>query len=250
MLLQGMNVLITGASSGIGKACAVECNAEGARVHLLGRDEKRLREVWDKLKNEGNSYHAMDLSETGKIENLINEIVMQYGKIGGFIHSAGYQTMAPLNALTPDHFIKIFTINTIAGFEISRHLSKKKNHSEAGLSIVFMASVMSILGESALVAYCASKAALVGGARSMAIELAPKRIRVNCISPGSVTGTAMETKDQAQLSIGEQATIASKYPLGLGATSDIANMACYLLSEKACWITGQNLVIDGGYSAR
>lgn len=250
MLLQGMNVLITGASSGIGKACAVECNAEGAMVHLLGRDEGRLKGVYHGLTGDGNSYHILDLRETIGIERKINEIVESYGKIDGFIHSAGYQITKPLKDTKPEDYTDILTVNTISAIELSRCISKKKNVSEQGLSIVFISSIMGVVGNAGLTAYCASKAALIGGARAMAIELAPKKIRVNCVSPAFMEDTPMMKDLLSVLDDREYAELMKGYPLGLGKTQDVSSMCAYLMSSKSKWITGQNFIIDGGYTAR
>jgi len=247
--LKDKNILITGASSGIGKTCAIECSKAGATVHLVGRDLKRLENAFTLLCGDGHSYHELDVTDTSKLNIMIDGIVEKTGKISGFIHSAGYQITTPLQAMVSEQYNDIFGVNTISAFEISRIISKKKNYSVDGLSIVLIASVMSVVANAGLIAYCASKAALVGGARAMAIELAPKKIRVNCISPGYMSDTPMMRDMDFLLSQSEIAELTKGYPLGLGKTEDIASMCVYLLSEKAKWITGQNIIIDGGFLA-
>jgi len=149
-----------------------------------------------------------------------------------------------------EHFVDVFSLNTIAAFEFSRVLTKKSYCGSSGQSIVFISSVMSVAANAGLTSYCASKAALVGGARAMAIELAPKNVRVNCVSPGTVSDTNMTKGLQASVTNDEFQRIVNEYPMGLGDTTDVAYMCVFLLSDDAKWITGQNIVIDGGYSAR
>lgn len=247
--LQNKNILISGASAGIGRACAIECNRAGANIHLLGRDRERLKYSYDQLSGEGNSYHILDLLDYQKYPETISAIVESHGKIDGFIHSAGVQIMVPLRSMTVSQYYETFAVNTVSAFEISRLLARKKNHRESGLKIVFIASVMSVVGSPGISAYCSSKAALVGGARSMAIELAPKNILVNCVSPGSIADTDINNL-RTKLTEEDLASIVNEHPLGLGYTDDVSSLCVYLLSEKAKWITGQNIIVDGGYSAK
>ena len=248
--LDGKNILITGASSGIGKACALECCKEGATVHLIARNNDRLEEVARRLEIDRYSVYALDVTKSEDIEPIIRQIVDKHGKIDGFIHSAGAQSTQPFRTMDKNHYIEVFSLNTIAAFDISRILIKKQYCSQNGISLVFISSVMSIVGDAGITSYCASKAALVGGTRAMAIELAPKNIRVNCVSPGTVMGTKMTEGLKSNLSIDEFRRIVSQYPMGLGQTEDAAKLCVFLLSGDSKWITGQNLVVDGGYSAK
>jgi len=118
------------------------------------------------------------------------------------------------------------------------------------MSIVLIASVMSIIANPALTAYCASKAALVSGARSLALELANKNIRVNCVSPGYLKDTKMMTELSDVLNYKEMDNLKKGYPLGLGSNKDISALCIFLLSDESKWITGQNIIIDGGYSVK
>lgn len=246
--LKGKNILITGASSGIGRACAINCNAEGANVHLLGRHIDRLEAVSQLLTTKKFSLNELDVTESEKIEPVIKRIVEQYGKFDGFIHSAGVQHMLPFRSQSNDHFKDVFSINTISAFDISRILVKKSYANREGMSLVFISSVMSVVAEPGLTSYCASKAALVGGAKAMAMELAAYKIRVNCVSPGTIEDTEMTNKVRENLDENDFQFIVDKHPLGLGSSQGIATLCAYLLSDSASWITGQNIVIDGGYS--
>jgi len=248
--LENKNILITGASSGIGRECAISCYKEGAKVHLLGRNESSLKEIYSRLNDENNSYHILDLRDFAKYPSVIENIVDRYGKIDGFIHSAGYQITLPISAMDYKQYIDIFEVNTISAFEFIRLISQKRYGNLSGMSIVLIASVRSIVADVALTAYCASKAALVGGAKALALELANKGIRVNCISPGAISDTAMTDELKNQLSEEEFNKIKNKYPLGLGTTKDVSALCVFLLSDESKWITGQNYIIDGGYSVK
>ena len=176
MKLAGKNVIITGATSGIGRVCAIECNTAGANVHAFGRNKELLSDMVENMRGDRNSFHGIDLRNTSDISQIINEIVKSYGKIDGFIHSAGYQITAPIKAMTVDQYLDIMLVNTLSAFEITKNLALRKNHTKENLKIVFISSIMSVIAYPGLVAYCASKAALVGGARALAAELDRKSV--------------------------------------------------------------------------
>ena len=248
--LQNKNILITGASSGIGKECAFRCYEEGAKVHLLGRNERSLKEIYAQLNDNNNSISVLDLQDFERYQNIIENIVTTHGKIDGFIHSAGYQITLPISAMNYQMYLDIFSVNTISAFEFIRILSKRNYGNLSGMSIVLIASVMSIIANPALTAYCASKAALVGGAKALALELANNKIKVNCVSPGYLEDTKMMTELDEILSNQELDNLKKGYPLGLGSTNDITALCLFLLSDESKWITGQNIIIDGGYSIK
>jgi len=248
--LQDKNILITGASSGIGKECAFYCYEEGAKVHLIGRNESSLNDIYSQLNDNNNSISVLDLRDFKRYQSIIESIVTNHEKIDGFIHSAGYQIVLPISAMNYQMYIDIFEVNTISAFEFIRLLSKKNYGNLSGMSIVLIASIMSVLADTALTAYCASKAALVGGAKALALELSNKRIRINCISPGTLADTAMTENLRKQISEEEFHRIEQEYPMGLGSTKDISSLCLFLLSEDSKWITGQNIIIDGGLSVR
>ena len=155
----------------------------------------------------------------------------------------------PLRSMNPSYYENIFRINVISGFELARIISKKKYLDERGASFIFISSVMGMLGQAGKVGYCLSKGALLPGAKAMALEIARKNIRVNCILPG-VVETEMTNKMFDSLPEESKKSIINMHPLGLGKANDIAYACAYLLSDATRWITGSNLVIDGGYSAQ
>jgi NAD(P)-dependent dehydrogenase (short-subunit alcohol dehydrogenase family) len=243
--LLGKNIIITGASSGIGKQCAISCSEMGANIVLIGRDEEKLKETYNYLKGGNHLYYILDITKYDEIENVIEESVHKIGKISGFIHSAGKEITVPFNMMKPSFYEDLYAVNVVSGLEFARIVSKKK-YSEVSLSIIFIASVMGSFGNSALSAYCSSKGAIINAAKSLAIELAQKHIRVNTVSPGYIKDTNMF--DNIIKNVSEDKLLL-QHPLGFGKTIDVANACIYLLSDASQWVTGINLIVDGGYSA-
>lgn len=239
-------VLITGASSGIGKQCAISCAQMGAKIVLVGRDKKRLEDTKDKLIGNSHISFVLDITQYDQLEEIISHAVSKLGVISGFIHSAGHEITLPLNVMKPVHYEQIMAVNVIAAFEIVKLISKKKYAAEQQ-SVILISSIYGQVGNIALTAYSASKGALIAATKSLAIELAPKKCRVNVISPGWIQGTGI-TKEHDSLVINSEKE--TEYPLGYGKTTDVAYACIYLLSDASCWVTGTNLIVDGGYTAK
>lgn len=246
--LSGKNILITGASSGIGRQCAITANQLDAFVILIGRSQERLEETANLLGNKNYLLLSADITaydETlDKLEKLLSGI-----KVDGIVHAAGISTTLPLRNITPEKMQPFFETNVFAAINITKLLTKAKFANPEGMSIVFMSSIMGVVGELGKTIYSLTKGALVAGTKSLALELANKKIRVNCISPGVVespmSASAVYAQDEAAYD-----KIKSYHPIGLGKTEDIANASVFLLSDGARWITGTNLIVDGGYTAR
>lgn len=247
--LSNKTILITGASSGIGRSCAVQCSKMGASLLLMGRNVDELNRTVSELQP-GTKVEMIvaDFSKMIDLELLIAEKILTIGKIAGFIHCAGVEKTLPLKKQSSEVFQSIFDINVFAGFELAKIISLKKYKAEKA-SFVFIASVAGMVGESGKTIYSASKGAVISGARSMSMELARSDIRVNSISPAMVKTPILEKMFDG---IGEEATqnIIKKHPLGIGEPEDVANACVFLLSDAAKWITGTNLVVDGGYTAQ
>lgn len=246
--LENKVILITGASSGIGRSCSVECSKRGADLILIGRNHAELMKTISLLDPKSKAeVIAKDITETDNLEAVIADKVLISGKISGFIHCAGIERTLPLKKHSSNLYRDIFEVNVIAGFEIAKILSLKKYKDETS-SFVFISSVAGMVGEPGKAAYSASKGAVISGVRSLAMELCRSNIRVNSISPAMVNTPILEKmfKD-----IGEEASseIIKKHPLGIGNPEDVANACIFLLSDASGWITGTNLVVDGGYSA-
>lgn len=245
--LKDKTILITGASSGIGRSCSIECSKNGANLILIARNEEELKKTTLLASGTKVEIIIADITNCENLEEMIGEKVEVLGKISGFIHCAGIERTLPLKNHNTLLYNNIFAINVIAGFEIAKILSLKKYKDEIS-SFVFISSVAGIVGEAGKVGYSASKGAVISGARSLAIELARINIRVNSISPAMISTPILEKMFE---DIGEEASkeIIRKHPLGIGDPEDIANVCVFLLSNASKWITGANLVVDGGYSA-
>jgi len=247
--LNNKNIIVTGTSSGIGRQCAITFSQLGANVILIARNKERLKETYNKLDKGNHLIISQDITEYGKLEEVVNIAVHKIGKISGFIHSAGIEMTLPLRSMQPSYYEEMFAINVISGFELARIISRKKYLDENGGSFVFISSIMGIIGNAALVGYSASKGALISAVRSMAIELARKNIKVNSISPGYIK-TEISKKMFNYISEESKKEIIDMHPLGLGKPEDIADACAFLLSDASRWITGTNLIVDGGYSAK
>jgi NAD(P)-dependent dehydrogenase (short-subunit alcohol dehydrogenase family) len=246
--LAGKTIVVTGASSGIGRQCAMSCSRLGARLLIMGRNAERLKETMSSLRNEQDHLmYSLDLTDHGEVDGFINSVKTACGHIDGIVNCAGVSTTLPFRRVTPEKMNEFFNINVISAFDLCRRLIREKLITDSG-SIIFLSSVMGITGATGKALYGMTKGALISGARSLALELAPKSIRVNCISPGVVVSpmsdNAIYSKDEESLQ-----RIKNLHPLGLGEAGDVANACVYLLSDASRWITGTNLVIDGGYTA-
>lgn len=246
--LDGKIVLITGASSGIGRQCAIDCSKMGAKVILVARNEDRLNETLSLMDGDGHLICSYDLANLNGIGNLVSEVVSKVGKINGFIHAAGIEMTKPIKLLSVEDYEQVFKINSLSGFEFVHHLANIKNMEKCG-AIVLIASITGVIGRGCVSAYAASKGAIISACRTMALEFSKKEIRVNCISPGTILTPLMQNY-LATLDEDAKAKRVDGFPLGLGKTTDISNACVYLLSDASRWVTGQNLVVDGGYTVR
>lgn len=245
--LENKNIIVTGASSGIGQQVAITCSRMGARVVLLGRNEERLAETRSRMSGSNHLTLGYDLTELNGIRQLVANAVAEIGTIDGLVNCAGISTVLPLKLMTPEKVELLFRTNVYATIELTRQVLNIKHINKQGASVIFFASVMGCVGENAKSLYSLTKGALIAGARSLAIEYAARKIRVNVVSPG-VVETAIN-RNQIYLSDPERRKqTESLHPLGLGTPEDVANACVYLLSDASRWITGQNLIIDGGYT--
>ena len=241
--LQGKLILITGASSGIGRQCAISCTEAGAKVIALGRNEKELAITKDSCQSGTVSTISYDFNNIEGIPNLIDSIVVKFGKIDGLICSAGIEKTLPVKSLKIADFENLYRINTISPIELLKQCTIKDRYNE-GMKIVFISSITSVVGRKAVSAYAASKGALVSACKSIALELSSKGININCISPGTIL-TPMMQKVLNGLPEEVKKQRISEFPLGIGEMKDVAYGCIYLLSDAARWITGINLIIDG-----
>lgn len=240
--LAGKTVLITGASSGIGRETALECARMGASVVITGRDKDRLDETLQLIESDDKTAIIADLTVADDIERLIEALP----SLDGAVLCAGNSTTLPLQFGSRDKFDDMFDINFFAPVELLRLLYKKKRLNK-GASVVLIASIggtHSFMPGNGI--YGASKAALNSVMKYAAREFASRRIRVNSICPGMVDTPLIHRGTITEEQLAEDA---KRYPLGrYGKPSDIAHGAVYLLGDASSWLTGHDLVIDGGFS--
>ena len=237
--LEGKTVLVTGASSGIGQATAIECAKMGAKVVITGRNVERLQETFDQLEGEGHLQIAADINQEEDIERLVAECPA----MDGLVNNAGRGLSKPVNFIKLEDLQGVFQTNLFGVALLTKMLLKKKKIGKDA-SIVFTSSISSYMTAPGLSVYASSKAAISAYMRTCAIELGSKGIRCNAILPGMVetklinSGTYTEEDKNADLSL---------YPLGrYGRPEDIARAMVFLLSDASAWMTGVELIIDGG----
>ena len=241
--LTGKTILITGASSGIGKSSALLCSKLGASLIITGRNELKLNNVFNLL--EGNNHLQFPIDF--EYENSIVELCSKIDKLDGIIHSAGVLESIPFSYTNNTKLSKIMKINFEIPFSITQYLVKTKKINNYS-SIVFISSLSGINTIAAgISAYSASKGAISASIRVMALELASRNIRVNAVCPGMVN-TEMNLENTTLTSDDLKTDEFTNYPLGYGKPEDVANAIVFLLSGASSWITGTNLVIDGGAS--
>ena len=232
--------LVTGASSGLGAAGALLLNRLGATVIAAGRDAERLEALRARCAVPGN-WHSerRDLAQTpDTLCDWVKSLKERHGKLRGLLHCAGVCEVVPVRMQESDGLRALFEINVFAAYQVARGFLDRRNNTGPGASIVFIASSGALRDNAGISSYSASKGAIISLTHSMACEFLPQKIRVNCLSPGLVPTPMTMGPDI------EERTAA--YPLGPATPEDVAHAAAFLLSDAARWITGQNIILDGG----
>ena len=240
--LVGKTILITGASSGIGKAIAIECSKMGATVVISGRNEQRLEETYKQLSGQNHQLIVADLNSERGIQNLL----INTPTLNGMVHCAGLTKTTPFQFATKEVLDEVMNVNFYAPGEITRSALKGKKM-QKNSSIVFISSVSGVYCSAvASSIYSASKGAVNGLVKGMALDLAPKGIRVNCVNPGMIDTNIFNEGTISQEQLDEDK---KRYPLKrYGRPEEVAHAVIYLLSDASGWVTGTNLKIDGGYT--
>lgn len=245
---EGRHILVTGASSGLGQHTALRLAEAGARVAMVGRSTERLAATLASLSGEGHSSHSADLGDAEVTADLVQAIARQHGHFAGIFHSAGTALILPARVTKNRHLDDVFAAGVRGAFGVARAAAKRNVLMDGG-SLVFMSSVSSMRGRPGMSAYSAAKAAVDGMVRVLASEMADRRIRVNSIVAGGIE-TAMHRDFTESVSDELVRNYEALHLLGFGQPDDIANAALFLLSDASRWITGSNMVVDGGYTAK
>lgn len=244
--LAGKRVLVTGASSGIGRACAIQAAELGAFVVLTGRRGDALDETRRQMANP--DLHSVVAGDITNPE-FVNQLADGAGKLDGLVHAAGIASMLPVGMLSSDYVESVMRTNYYSFLELMKYYSKSKYRC-GRFSAVAVSSISASAGWAGVSVYCGSKGALSASVRSLAIELAPKGIRVNSVCPGHVRTPLFDAGAAAMNGDVALAELLKKQPLGLGRPEQVAAPVCFLLSDAASFITGINMPVDGGYLAQ
>lgn len=240
MSLDGKTILVTGASSGIGQAVAIECSKLGAKVICTARNESRLQETMSQMNGEGHSYITANLTDS----NALDALVEQLPKLDGVSHNAGIGISMLTSFAKDEEVLRVINANTLSMVQLQTRLLKKRKINKRA-SLVFMSSIGAKIISTGGTFYGMSKAALVPYVKGLAHELGKKGIRANSIHPGMVETPLIHRKDIDDKEAYE--IDKARYPLGrYGEPQDVAHLAAFLLSDASSWITGSQYIIDGG----
>jgi len=240
--LEGKTILVTGASSGIGQAVAIECSKAGATVIVTGRNAERLESTFTMLiGSDKHQSFVADLSKKEEVQAMIESLPV----LDGLVHCAGMLQKLPLKFISEDSLNNTMNTNFVAAALVSQGVVKKKKIAN-GASVVFVTSIAAHVASFGNIMYMASKGALNSFARGMALELADKKIRVNCIEPALV-----KTNLTAVMTTEDLENYEKRFPLGrFGQPEEVAYAAIYLLSDASQWVTGSTMTVDGGITLR
>lgn len=242
MELTDKHIIVTGASSGIGRAACIQASKLGARVSLIARDEERLKETLSLMEGKGHAYYIFDLNETDAIDTLISNIVERNGLIDGLVHCAGIANDRPIKYVKPEFVAQMTNIHYFAFVELMRAASSKKRSND-GASFIGISSVASVRGEKTQLAYSGAKGAMNAIVKPVAKELASRGIRVNTIAFGMVETDMYRAFLEKG---GRNDDLLKVQYLGIIPVEYAGNAICFLLSDVSKYITGGTLVYDSG----
>lgn len=232
--------IVTGASSGIGEGVALLLNKLGATVIGVGRNQERLEAMKAKAAHPESVFlENKDLAaDLAGLPDYVKSLKEKFGRFQGLAYCAGLSNIMPLRAVDIELLQQIFAVNYYAPVMMAKGFSDKRNNNGPGSAMVFMASIGGVRTDPGMTAYAGSKGALIATMQSVAKELAPTGVRVNCVSPALIE-TNMADEVSRQYAEG-------RYPMGLGKVSDVANLVVFLLAQESRWITAQNYLMDCG----
>jgi 3-oxoacyl-[acyl-carrier protein] reductase len=251
MLLENKVAIVTGAGQGIGKGIALALAKEKCHVVVSDLNQETCEKTAEELKQFGVKALGVkcDVSNKAEVENLFNQAVKEFGKLDILVNNAGIYPFLPFAQMKESDWDKVININLKSVFLCSQEAAKVLPE---GGRIVNISSIASFIGFEGLVHYCASKGGINGFVRALALELAPKKITVNAVAPGAIDTPGAAQPDQPRTAAEEtRKQIIAMIPLArMGQPEDIANAVVFLVSEKSSYITGQIIVVDGGWTLR
>lgn len=240
--IEGKTVLVTGASSGIGRATAIACAQMGAKVVVSGRNKERLQETFDALEGDGHQMIVADLADDAQIDSIVELLPV----LDGLVNNAGITETCPTPFIKREKLNRVMEVNAIAPILLTQRILKKKKIGKGG-SIVFTCSISgTVVVGGGNVLYSASKGAVHGFMKNAALDLAAKGIRVNDVCPGMIDTHIL---DEGTIGVEELKIEAQRYPMKrFGKPEEVAYSIIYLLSDASSFVTGTSIVIDGGFT--
>lgn len=241
--------IVTGATSGIGKGVVLSLLDKGAKVIAIGRDTKKLISLKKEAINRNNLIlEEKDLSNCRGLDKWILSITKKYGKLKGLILSAGIQQIIPISSpLSVEKSKELFEINYFSTMQIAKGFCDRRANIGKGSSVIFISSIASIRGNAGIIGYAASKGAINSGVKSLALEVSKLGIRVNAVLPGFVK-TEMTSQWKEIYNKQYLEKLNKEYPLGIGKVENVIGPILFLLSDESKWITGNEIIVDGGAS--
>ncbi len=239
-------ILVTGASSGIGQAIALQLNKHGATVLASGRNISNLTKA-QTLAADPKRWINVPFDLASNIESLptwVSDLRKEHGKLWGLVNAAGMGNLVSLQNYTLENAKQHYDLALHAPLLLAKGFADRRNYVQGG-AILFITSASAIYPEKGHLIYASARAALSTAAKVISQEMAPRNLRVHCLAPG-IVDTPLQKKTEEFMGAAYREEQLAQYPLGFGDSTDVAHMAAFLISEKARWITGQNFILDGG----
>jgi NAD(P)-dependent dehydrogenase (short-subunit alcohol dehydrogenase family) len=247
MSLAGRTILVTGASSGIGRATAIYASRLGARLVICGRNQERMDAVMGELHGGGHTQQVFDFAQLDQIVPWLKSVCAQVGPLNGLAHCAAVQATRPIQAINPQFVNEVLSQNLGAALMLAQAFRLKACHAP-GASLVYVSSSAALRTAPGNVVYAASKGGIVSAVKGLGVELVRDGVRVNAVAPAMVD-TPMSAQFREILSEENFQKVIAMHPLGFGQPDDVAAAINFLLADTARWITGSVLCVDGGFLA-